>query len=158
MNYSDFNNYDNLPKEAYEIAESNGIPKRLARQRYEYGWDAERAITEPNDMRKKVTDRIDRLHRQAAENGNAMKRYTVMYRLQAGFTEKEIIETPVGVSRKTRNELFNLAAENGIKKVTYKARRQRGWTPEEAATIPVKKQFRHKGSWSNEVLFGGNKT
>src|SRR5699024_12620857 len=114
-------------------------------------------ISEPKNMRKKVTDRIDRLHRQAAEQGNAMKRYTVVYRLRLGFTEKEIIETPVGVSRKTKNELFNLAAENGIKKVTYKGRRQRGWTPEEAATIPVKKQFRHKGSWNNEVLFGGNK-
>ena len=47
-----------LTEEAYRIAESNGISRENLRQRYwDYGWDAERAVTEPlRDMKPKLWD------------------------------------------------------------------------------------------------------
>ncbi|WP_414052918.1 hypothetical protein [Macrococcus animalis] len=52
----------------------------------------------------------------------------------------------------TNDELLYTAHENGISKITYRSRKRRGWSPQEAATKPVreKRKQRHTAKPFND--------
>jgi hypothetical protein len=142
------NNPDRLTIMDYVKAKKNGISQRAAYQRFmEYGWDKERAITEPvakRDLYKKWKPLIDLVK---------LKRHTFYTRvISMGMTPFEACITPVeGVkgrpvgNGKLTEKHIAIAKRNGISRGTVNQRvYSYKWSVERAITEPVHTQFRKK--------------
>lgn len=94
-----------LTDEDYEIAESNGIPRKIAYGRWYRGWDRERILTEPyvkrsrtykNKRKSRVTPEQYEIAKQ-----NGVGRNTVINRVyQLKWTVSQAITLPLGTIRK----------------------------------------------------------
>ncbi|MEZ7173603.1 hypothetical protein [Sporosarcina sp. OR05] len=133
------------PKD-YETAEQNGISAKNVTQRvYRYGWDIQRAITQPLIIRRKVDPLWDEWQDIASANGIVKKIFNQRINRQ-GWTAKKAATTPVGKAIKKNGkwtaEEIELAKKNGLDKNymdTVKARIRLGWSREEALSTPILK-------------------
>ncbi|WP_226085665.1 hypothetical protein [Mesobacillus sp. S13] len=131
-----------LTDEDYEIAEKNGINRRLAYQRfYMQNFSKRRAITQPV---KKSYPELQKFRKIALENG--IKHTTFISRIKDGWTPEEACVRPLGYKRpkpkKYTDEHLAIAAKNGIKATTVKNRvGNLRWPIEKAITYPVNEKF-----------------
>lgn len=142
-----------ITPEEYDIAKRNGLPKYLVYQRVMvYGWDIERAITQP----KKEQKSYGTLVRIAKQNGIKPNTFYSRIHLRGmtpeeaavaplqSFEEKQRAASIVAAKRKQKHPewVYKLAKENGIslKRLNYRIRK--GWDMKEAATVPVIKDMR----------------
>ncbi|WP_413782722.1 hypothetical protein [Bacillus cereus] len=122
------NNYLPVPTEKdYEIAAANGISKKHVFRRVKYSdWSIERSITEP--VKKYKEDKHESMIIIAERNG--ISRPTYLKRVkEEGMPPYEAATKPVGYSI-----YLKLAAETGIKEITFYKRVERGMDPYKAAT------------------------
>ena len=120
-------NYYYITPEEYEIAEKNGINKRVVYQRVFLGWSKKRAITVPLQIKKLTNE-----HFEIAQK-NGISKNTVKHRVShLGWEIEKAITTPI-ISRK--NKYLDQARKNGINENTYYSRIEQGWTKEDASTI-----------------------
>lgn len=120
--------YNPVPTEKdYEIAAANGISKKHVFRRVKYSdWSIERSITEP--VKKYKEDKHESMIIIAERNG--ISRPTYLKRVKEdGMPPYEAATKPVGFSI-----YLELAAENGIKEITFYKRVERGMDPYKAAT------------------------
>lgn len=120
-----------LTPEDIQIAESNGISERLAKQRfYQRMWSRERSITEPL--------RTDLWHKYKATcEKNGISNDVFRRRISRRWTPEEAATRPIPKPVLTP-ELKQLAASNGIRLSTLKSRLNiQKWDPIKAATTPV---------------------
>lgn len=144
---------DYLTPEDYEIAEKNGISRKLADSRfYDNNWEKERAITQPK--RGPVLTIWDEWKEIAETNG--IGKSTFNSRLEYGWepevaATKELAKTRSGGSKHFSDEILKLAAVNGITpRRLYSRVFESNWSIEEAATMPLQKnneiyKFRKRG-------------
>jgi hypothetical protein len=148
-----------ITPEEYEIAEQNGISNTTLNQRVrELGWEKERALTEPprGQFKRYDKDLLD----IAKQNGIPYN--TFYHRVNRdGFTPEDAATAPlmetsevVKRARKARRRKYplkyiNLAKENGISYGTFCKRVRRGWTLEDAATIPLISRKEIAKMWSH---------
>lgn len=138
-----------ITDEEYEIAEKNGISKGNVDQRvHAYGWEIERAITQPIRKQRKHTYNQKYLD-LAKENGISLSVYR--YRVkEAGWDEERAATTPVlslqeigqmNAERLTKftPEQIETFEKNGIPQGTVRKRLELGWSMEEAITLPALK-------------------
>ena len=127
----------------YEIAESNGIPKKHVDNRfYEKGWTIERAITQP--ILKRSTHEWDKW-----KDVSKVSRVTYMQRVRSGWNHERAALTPT-LSRKDIVALSNdprkiftddqesLMKKNNIHRATaYMRVKKLGWSVEKAVSVPT---------------------
>lgn len=134
-----------LTPDDYEIAEENGINGNNLYQRfYYYGMTAERARTKP--LRRKGL-KYQYLQDEAKKNGIELSYNTIYKRKKNGWSDEDVVRYGPGERPKRSKEeekYYRIAEEKGIKGGTYIARRNRGWTREEASTTPVDKRHHRK--------------
>lgn len=129
-----------LTPEHYEIAEENGISKKIVNDRFYYkGWTAERAITQP--VMKKSDHNWSKWRHKAK-----VTKSTYLKRIRRGWNEKEAALTPSYRQKKFRRketrffteEQEQTMKENNISYHTaYSRIKKYGWTKEKAITTPV---------------------
>lgn len=124
-----------LTEEHFKIAEKNGLSKQLVRNRFNTGWEIDRAITQPRRQPSHARKLVDK----AAENGIEITIHAAISRIKLGWDEQKVINTPVGVERRRSVDHLYMqkAAKNGIGVHAFRGRRYRGWSLEDAATKPV---------------------
>lgn len=141
-----------LTPEDCKIAENNGIPEHVVRDRfYNKFWSKRRALSEPYKPRPKT-------HLKYAEalKESGVKRSLFYHRVRDGWTEEKAATTPVMTREETIKRMLEtskqntritkdiraLAEANGIPKGTLEQRVYKyGKDPIKAATEPVKSQF-----------------
>lgn len=130
--------------EDYEIAERNGINAENVTQRvYVYGWEIERAITQPLTIRRKVDPLWEEWKQVAEENGVYKSLFN--QRIKAsGWSPEKAATTPIRNGRPLNTEWTEeereQARKNGLDKnymSVVKARIRLGWTREEALRTPI---------------------
>lgn len=139
---------DYLTPEDYEIAEKNGISRKLADSRfYDNNWNKERAITQPK--RGPLLTMWDQWKEVAEANG--ICKSTFNSRLEYGWepeiaATKELAKTRSGGSKHFSDEILKMAATNGITpRRLYSRVFESNWPIKEAATTPlVKNREIHK--------------
>lgn len=120
-------NYYYITPEEYEIAEKNGINKRVVYQRVFLGWSKKRAITVPLQIKKLTNE-----HFEIAKK-NGISKNTVKHRVShLGWDIEKAITRK---AEKRKNKYLDLAKANGIKESTYFSRIYKGWSKKDAATI-----------------------
>lgn len=139
-----------LTDEDFERAARNGIPAVRVKNRF-YGlhWSKERCITQkykPNNNNWAQYEAVSKVNKNTFYN-----------RIHLGWTPEEAAMTPkrkngdiLHPKRPISQEIRDLAEQNGIKPLTLRQRIYGyGWSPEEAATIPVgtKRPNRRKKGW-----------
>ena len=129
-----------LTEEHYKIAEQNGLPRHLVRQRFYVGWDIERAITKP----KGNQGYLRKMQEQARKNGIELSLQGILDRKTKGWTNERIVTTPKYEKANSMKTYIELAAGNGIGKNTFCGRLQRGWDKTRAATEPVRMEHRRR--------------
>lgn len=138
-----------LTQEDFETAKANGISYMTAYNRfYSYGWDAERAVTEPTHTyaKQKLWPRFKDL---ATEHGICQQTFYNRMRYR-GMTPKKAATTPLEKPKYTgkrilNDELIQRAADNGISLNTLKRRVYTYyWDAERAVTTPINIQRRRK--------------
>lgn len=135
---------DFLTDEHYQKAKENGISKRVAYQRfYQYGWDIKKAISEPV---RKYPNLYPKWKKQCEEIGISQRAF--YNRIQRGMTPEEAATTPkqsvafweyseFNKHRKMDKRVEEVAKQHGISRKTCSARLARGWTIEQATTLPL---------------------
>lgn len=127
-----------LTDEDYKIAESNGISKQLADDRfYDWGWTAARSIGSTKALTA-TSNRFERLLQEAHANGVEITLSGVKARIYNGMSEREAITIPRG--GKYKDKYLERAMDNGISRQTYHKRVRVGWDKETASTHPVGKR------------------
>ena len=163
-----------LTPEHFELAEKNGISKRLLSDRvYQRGWIIDRAISQPKQNKNNSED-FKRWAKIAESNG--ISRILFSQRLivskwpyEKAATHKKMNKDEIAAEAKKTNvytvftkEQHEIAKANGIKKGTMYARvRDYGWTVEDAITVTVYSQVecmesaRANSGWgkSNSMFF-----
>ncbi|MGN1358697.1 MAG: hypothetical protein ACI4WU_04955 [Bacilli bacterium] len=142
-----------ITPEEYIIAQQNGISKKTLEKRIrDYLWPKEKAINTPI----KSNNKYGNLVKIAEKNG--INRSTFYTRINdLGYTPEEAATIPLNTREDSLKkaiskrriydkEIIELAKENGICWSTFRSRIKYGYTPEEAATMPVKKTFKRKRS------------
>jgi hypothetical protein len=127
-----------LTDEDYETAEKNGLKKATVHNRfYHLGWSKERSISAPFKV-----SLYEQHEEDCKENGVS---YDLFYSRRAkGMTSKQAATTPVKKPKLTDKD-FEVAASNGIGRLTVKARvHNYRWTVERAITEPIHQKFRKK--------------
>ncbi|MBY9078282.1 hypothetical protein KIH86_17770 [Paenibacillus sp. HN-1] len=127
----------------YDRAAANGICAATLEQRVRiYGWDTERACTQP------VRQQADRSEWRAVADRNGITATAFYRRLSVGWSpERAATERMVPVEESLRRgrevrrkyplEWIETAARNGIPAVLFRERvREQGWSYERAATEP----------------------
>lgn len=136
--------YGYITPNDYAIAEENGIGEHALYQRVQvYGWDIDRAITQPLTIRQKADPVWDEWEQVATENGVYKKLFN--QRIKAGgWSPEKAATSPVGKGRpldlEWTEEERELARKNGLDKNymnAVKARIRLGWTREEALRTPI---------------------
>lgn len=124
--------YIYITPEEYDIAEKNGISKKLLERRIRtYGWDRERALTEPPGSKYGKWIEI------AEKNG--IKRQTFYVRVNEGMTPEEAATKPIRVwPKRYDSKWIKIAKENGISPDAFRGRVRLGWSQEKAATTPLR--------------------
>ena len=135
-----------ITPEEYEIAIANGISANTLEARIRcYGWDKQRAITEP--LRKKRHEDLPReVIERAAQNGINQSTLSSRVHLLGWDIEKactkplfDYSEHLANVNRsraKYPKEMYELAKINGISDRTFRRRVKNGMKMLEAATKP----------------------
>jgi hypothetical protein len=130
----------------YAKAEANGIPKGYAYHRYyTYGWDLERALTEPVGAYKRITLNMelwDQWKETAETSGVTKQLFYNRLNKKTGkkWTPEEAATMPKGLRKYTTisPKIYELAEQNGIKVKTLRSRIfNQHWNPVRAATEPV---------------------
>lgn len=141
-----------ITPEDYQIAKQNGINEETLEARVQdLGWDVDSAIATP--VREQNKTGWTKWKNEAIKNGIRYK--TFISRINRGWDEKTAACTPViknymkalgkkygGLNRTvfTKEQIVKME-QNGIKYQTAFARvKYFNWDPEEAVTVPVKKQ------------------
>ena len=124
-----------------EVAESNGIGIHTLKSRvYKWGWEINRAITQPVQKRNKEGKRWNEWKHKAV-----VGKSTYLSRVNKGWTfEEAALKPPMSFSeaskkkRKYSEEDYRIASENGISEgvVRYRVSRM-GWSIDKAITTPV---------------------
>lgn len=135
--------YDYVTPHDFEIAKLNGITESALTQRvYNYGWDIDRAITQPMRVSKSFESVWRKWERVATKNG--VDRENFVKRVRAlGWTEEESATIKKGQGRPsgmwTKEEL-ETAKRNGIEGNSMSVPRARinmlGWSREDAVNTP----------------------
>jgi hypothetical protein len=139
--------YFYITPEEYAKAAEHGIKPKVVDNRVRlYGWEKERALTQPMKQPKNR-----KKWRELAEK-NGILYGTFMSRLAQGWSEERAATQPLqskaesvacvararDAQRRYPAELFELAKKNGIPKSTFYYRvKTAKWSPEEAATKPL---------------------
>jgi len=163
-----------LTPEHFELAEKNGISKRLLSDRvYQRGWLINRAINQPKQ--NKNNTEVFKLWAKVAE-ANGIRSILFSQRLivskwsyEKAATHKKMNKDEIAAEAKKTNvyriftkEQHEIAKANGIKKGTMYARvRDYGWTVDDAITVTVYSQgecielARGNSGWgkSNSMFF-----
>lgn len=136
-----------ITPEDYDIAKVNGISANTLEARIRrYGWDKQRAITEP--PRRKQNKALPReAIERAAKNGINQRTLSTRVHLLGWNIEKACTEplfdrsehmASVNKSRaKYPTEMYELAKSNGIHERTFRRRVKNGMDMLEAATKPT---------------------
>ena len=100
----------------YELADKNGISRSLLYSRfYVYGWDKERAITQPKGNAKfKKPKRLEEKWYELAKKNN-IKVATMYWRLDHGWDINKAATTPTGTEIHKRGELKSILKEKKVK-------------------------------------------
>lgn len=134
----------------YEIANQNGIDKAHAYNRvYKYGWDIERAITQP--VKRKV-DALWPKYRDLAEQSGISYMCFYLRIKKMDMAPEEAATTPIiprtGRTKKNAKltkEIVETAAKNGISRKTLSQRVYvYRWDVERATTEPLHKEKRSR--------------
>ncbi|MFF2016243.1 hypothetical protein [Paenibacillus sp. NPDC058177] len=133
-----------ITPEEYEQAAAIGIDSENLNRRVRLlGWDKSRALTTP------LGKMTDRKYWANVAKQNGIGYYTFMNRINnLGWDEEKAATTPLQdrktaaahateKGRKFPVELLRLAEQNGIAYHTMRARINKGWDPQEAATMAV---------------------
>ncbi|MDP4158210.1 MAG: hypothetical protein Q8911_00400 [Bacillota bacterium] len=139
----------------YTIAESNGIHHKLVDQRVrQYGWDKERAITQPPKVENKTNKKWLKV---AEKNGISYK--TFLSRLKKGLSPEDASTLPIYYSdhkRRYPKEYTEKAKQLGIYR-TFIWRMHNDWDIEKACSTPamtkqeVGKIAKSKSKWRAEA-------
>lgn len=133
-----------ITPEQYDKAAKNGIDRNNLNKRVrDYGWDIERATTEP--IKKRFFRLDEGMVKQARENG--INRKALYSRLRIGMDPEKAVTMPIMTMaevtrksiedrRKYKPELMALALKNGMTSETYRNRVRNGMDEVEAATRP----------------------
>ncbi len=136
----DFNDFE-LTADDYDNAAKNGISKDNLDQRFsKYGWDKDRAITQPIRKPRKHEDD----YQKALGLGTDIDYRLFALRRENDWSVEEAALTPRNGRRKQLDRYTVIAKENGIHPATYHARRKRGWTREKAATVSADKRYQSR--------------
>ena len=133
--------YFYLNDEDIKVAVSNGLNVQTVKDRvYKYGWEINRAITQPIQKRNKEGKRWNEWKDKAV-----VGKSTYLSRINKGWTFEEAAMKPAmsfseasKMKRKYSEEDYRIARQNGISQgvVRYRVSRM-GWTLEKAITTPV---------------------
>jgi hypothetical protein len=152
-----------ISPEDYATAWENGIsPQTLNVRIRRFGWDKQRAVTQPPQIKK---HRHPELREIAKQNG--ISEGTFYFRIRRGWDPEAAATTPLLPSQSRAaearriipKELQELATKNGIPYATFYCRIfQSGWDPKRAATEPVwtRKQVSAAGVKGLRATHGGN--
>lgn len=129
-----------ITPEEYLKAKENGISERLFEDRIRrYNWSKRRAMTTPKMLKGESIFTKEQLV-TARENG--IRPETAYGRVKRlGWSIEDAISKPVLVNgerylRKKPNEAMQTAVSNGISEQLFRERVARGWSKEEASTMP----------------------
>lgn len=135
--------YDYITPEDYATAEKNGITKSAMEQRvYSYGWDIDRAITQPMRESRCFQSVWDKWGHQATKNG--ISRAVFYSRINtSGWSESKAASTKMmrgGHPPRYTDEEREIARRNGLDAnfmgvVTARIEKL-GWTKEDALNTP----------------------
>lgn len=138
-----------LTDEDYVIAEANGISKDNAYQRvYTYGWDVEKAITEPLKRQIDIKSQWEKY-----KDASKVAKSTFYGRLAKGWESEKAALTPPILNKsedkypdsKIKAEHIKIAEANGITRNTLISRvHTYKWDIERATTEPPKHNGRKK--------------
>lgn len=135
---------DKLSPDDYKIAESNGINKRMAYQRYyDYGWDKTRAITQPINKSYGINAKArrkyeDKYYDLAEKNGIGIQlMHKRMYEGWSILEASTIKPNRTGRPQAHEQKYYDLALENGISRELFNKRVSRGWSFEKAYSTKV---------------------
>ena len=135
-----------ITPEEYEIAERNGIAKYTLEYRVRlYGWDKERAMTEPPLQMQTIPNDIKE---RAAANGISYNTLRCRIRYygwdyERACTEplqdrKKQVQKVQKARRRYPQDILDLAEENNVKYATFQMRVNKlGWDMYKAATTPI---------------------
>lgn len=127
-----------LTQEDYDRAAKNGISAYNLKQRFEaYAWDKERAITQP----LKIPRKYEKEYQEAKSKGSDIDYKLFSSRLKHGWTVDEAINRKRNERKKKPDPYIEIAKKNGISKLAYRSRRNRGWTRKNAATEPIDDRY-----------------
>lgn len=126
-----------LLEEDFLTAEANGINRRLATQRVDsYGWDVERAITEPVNTRNEAFQR-EWVVWEATAKQNHVTRDNFYNRTRIrGMGAEEAATKPVRKSKRTDEQLAGMAKIGLYPNLVSTRIHKLGWSEEEALTTP----------------------
>lgn len=131
---------DRLTEEDYQIAEKNGIHRKLAKYRYEQGgMDRLRAVTQPV---RELRNDWPKWKEVAEKNGVSMHLFYKRTGKDVGWTPERAATTPkfqpgqyYNTEKVIPEELVKRAAKNGISKGTlYQRLKRYEWDEERAVT------------------------
>lgn len=132
-----------ISKEQYAIARANGISSDTAYNRvYQYGWDIEKAITEP--VKKRVfVDYPDDLEKRGLTKSIYYSRISRGWDPERAATlstkeamKRTALKRKTTPKRKYPLEYVKLAESNGISYTMLTDRIRRGWKIQDAAILP----------------------
>lgn len=129
-----------LNEEDYKIAESNGISREEADDRfYEHGMSLRRSIYNDKPVRQALPVNLSQVYKKAAKS---KKKPSVNYqafarRVKDGWTiEKALYHKSRKSFHKDHEKYLKIAETNGISQVVYRQRLQYGWSEMDACTVP----------------------
>lgn len=144
-----------LTDEHYAIAETNGIPKKLAYNRWYNGMTVQDAITKP---KPKHWDDWQEMKEIALAHGvssvvfrNRMKLNSRKWTKEEAATTpplkrgKEFREPPPKRYKNITPELIAIAEQNGISQKLLSIRKARKWSDERASTEPPNQKYVTRG-------------
>jgi hypothetical protein len=146
------NNLFKITSKHIEEAKRNGIKKGTVRKRvFSYGWTVQEAITLPVTRKPRTKPKEFEKYRELAIQNNINPDTFRSRVMLQGWDMKKAATKPIVKSVKgyrwgKHADWLEKALKNGIKERTFKARISKGWTPEEASTIPTLKpgEFRNE--------------
>lgn len=135
-----------------EIASSIGISVQTIYSRFHRGWEPERAFSQQKQSQEKNPESAEIIRHVKVLMERSGHRYSVVYwRLTHGWSDQEIIETPIRV-HETKNKfvfqgkaktIFELAEISDISNTTIRNRLLCGWSVEDAVLKPVDTERTH---------------
>lgn len=135
---------EKVTEEHLKIAEANGIPRKVVRQRFNMGWEIDKAISQP--VRDKDKDIIPKEAYDLGVKNDIPRDRVYLRHIKLKWTLEDACTIPiwgkkdkVGSSMSEETKKFmEIASAHGISYNTFKSRvLNYGWSKDKAATYPV---------------------